>query len=152
MQSTYRRPTLTSFFYGFAVACIPLSIVTGLYVWSQIRILGGWTPTAFAITLIASSIISVSFYLALGYAIEKLAQIEWNTRPENRAIAPAAGPQGWTAGRQFFVVTSGRTQGPLSSAQMLDLYRDGKLTKSTQILVEENGYRRAVTDWSEFGL
>jgi hypothetical protein len=50
------------------------------------------------------------------------------------------------------VTLSGQTHGPLTADGMLNLYRDGKLTKSSQILVEENGYRRLVTDWAEFGL
>lgn len=127
----------------------------GFYMWNQTRMLGGWMPTAFALALIASSLLSVSFYLALGYAIEKLAKIEWNTRPEHQrlgALSSSDTAVSGVAAKRFYVVTSGQTHGPLSSQGMLNLYRDGKLTRSSQILVDENGYRRAVTDWSEFGL
>ncbi|MCM2275242.1 MAG: hypothetical protein NDI75_10675 [Candidatus Didemnitutus sp.] len=153
MPNTFRRPVLTSFFYGLAAISVPLSIFVGCYVWYQIRSLSGWMPVGFALLITVASLLSLAFYLALGYGIEKLAQIERNTRPEHqRATAFAPGAATGSAAKSFYVTSSGQTLGPLNAQGLVNLYRDGKLTRSSQILVEENGYRRTVTDWSEFGL
>jgi len=42
--------------------------------------------------------------------------------------------------------------GPLDAAELLALYRDGKISTATQIAVEENGQRRLLKNMSEIGL
>lgn len=145
------RPFLATVFYVFGAISVAASIALAWWYFNFTK--GILTPElriGLATLVGLGALISCSFHVAMGYAIEKLAQIEWNTRTGrgfNTSGASSSNPN-----RGFFVITSGQTRGPLSTAEVVDLYRDGKLTKSSQILVEDNGYRRAVTDWSEFGL
>lgn len=154
MSTSFRRPALASFFYGFAAVCVLLSLAGAIFTASIARALFGPGASAgYGILLLTVWLIQCVFYVAIAYAIEKIAKIEWNTRPENQLAVTAPGKMPtWSANKQFYATHSGQTHGPLHADGLINLYRDGKLTKSSQILVEENGYRRLVTDWSEFGL
>lgn len=154
MPTAFRRPVLATVFYFFGTISIAASFVAAYWYYHMSPgVFARGLSLGFASVVLITCLIQCAFYLALGYGIEKLAKIEWNTRPENLRASSLPGDTSVVSrGKSFYVTSSGQTLGPLNAQGLLNLYRDGKLTHSSQILAEENGYRRTVTDWSEFGL
>lgn len=101
----------------------------------------------------AVTIVQGVFTAAIGYVIELIAKIEWNTRPANAetgyVAGPGAGSGSMMTGKQYFIGDKGKVSGPFTAPEMLNLYRDGKLSNAAQPFVEENGQRRPLANWSE---
>jgi hypothetical protein len=163
MRTPFVRPFFAKFFYALAVLGGGLATIllfaefAGFY-----RVFG----SKLASTLAVYGVL-VTFYLwacalslaAVGYVIELLAKIEWNTRPRTNemgyAVEPAAGPSssaGSPVNKQYYVSDKGRVTGPHNAAELLTLYRDGGISISAQVSVEENGQRRLLKNLSELGL
>lgn len=94
--------------------------------------------------------------VAIGQFIEIIAKIEWNTRPSSDGTgyafpAPAAGPSphATLTGKRYYLREKGQECGPFTGPDVLNLYRDGKVSFATTIYVEENGQRRPLKNLSE---
>lgn len=152
MSAPFRRPVLATLFYVFAGILGVLSVLSVLLV---AGFLSPHLPLGWLIAYGAYSILILSCQalvcVVIGYVITLLAKIEWNTRTEKRWAAPPL-PLHASDGKEFYLVEGGRTLGPLSGPALLNLYRDGKLSKDSKIYVEENHQRRLIRNWSEFGL
>lgn len=159
MRAPFVRPFFANFFYVFAGLSGAFAIIIGLLiVVGGISLLGRSFAGMVAVNgvfLLISMLIAAGFYAAIGYCIELLAKIEWNTQPPTDSVGYSAEPSpspAFTVGKQYFLSDRGLVKGPFTAADMLNLYRDGKVTNTTQLLVEENGQRRTLRNWSEIGL
>lgn len=160
MRTPFVRPFFAKFFYWYAGISTALSVLVLLFFPALLRTIAGPdlglilnTAAGFLILGVLAQGVAVA---AVGYVIELIARIEWNTRQNSgeavQVLAPAPGPTGSLAGRQYFLSEKGRVTGPLNAAELLTLYRDGKISIGAQISVEENGQRRLLKNLSEIGL
>jgi hypothetical protein len=160
-MNKFRRPLFAVVFYALAVALALLTILLGGAV-----ILGFGFPQgqlgavgalfqAYVFVMMIIGCVQALCIAAVGYGIEKLAEVAWNTRPEHLRASltqPNMIYPGAVVRKCFFVFQNGASKGPYSESDMLNLYRDGRLTIESQIYVEENGIRRMMRNWSEIGL
>ncbi len=107
-------------------------------------------------SMICIGVIAGAFTAAIGYVIELIAKIEWNTRPDTDemryTVGPVLGTGRMLSAKQYYYIDKGPLHGPLSAPEILGLYRDGKLSNSARYFVEENGQRRPLANLSEIGL
>lgn len=160
MRTPFVRPFFANFFYWYAGVSTAFGVlITLLFPTVFRRIIGPDlglylnTASGFLVIIMLAQGAAVA---AIGYVIELLAKIEWNTRPSTAemgyAIEPARATASSSLNKQYFLSEKGRVTGPLNGAEVLALYRDGKISNAAQIAVEENGQRRLVKNLSEIGL
>lgn len=160
MRPPFDRPFFAKFFYWYAGISTTLSVLVLLFFPALFRKLVGPdlglifnTASGFLILVALAQGLAVA---AVGYVMELIAKIEWNTRPNacesGQGLIPAPGPAGSLASPQYFLSEKGRVAGPLNAAELLTLYRDGKISIAAQISVEEHGQRRLLKNLSEIGL
>ncbi|MBI2813319.1 MAG: hypothetical protein HYX71_03450 [Opitutae bacterium] len=160
MRTPFVRPFFAKFFYWYAGISTALSVLVLLFFPAILRALVGPELgqyfNAMSGVMILVMLASGLAVAASGYVIELIAKIEWNTRPNaggsGQVLAPASGPAGSIDSRQYFLSEKGRVTGPLNAAELLTLYRDGKISIAAQISVEESGQRRLLKNLSEIGL
>jgi hypothetical protein len=160
MRPPFVRPFFAKFFYWYAGISTALSVLVLLFFPALLRTIAGPdlglifnTMSGAMIIVMLAQGVAVA---AVGYVIELIARIEWNTRPSTAPAGPGLGsasdPVPAAAGRQYFLSEKGRVSGPLGAAELLTLYHDGKVSVAAQISVEENGRRRLLKNLSEIGL
>jgi hypothetical protein len=163
MRTPFVRPFFAKFFYALAVLGGGIATIllfaefAGFY-----RVFGSKMANALAVygVLLVFYLWACALSLAaVGYVIELLAKIEWNTRPHtggsSYAVEPASTPSGSfnaPANKQYYVSDKGRLTGPVNAAELLALYRDGGISIAAQVSVDENGQRRLLKNLSEIGL
>lgn len=118
---------------------------------------GAGASITMGIAAIVAGAMAGGILVAIGQFIELIAKIEWNTRPKTDemgyAVEPAACPSTTAmTDKQYYVSDKGRLTGPLNAHEVLALYRDGRISISAQVSVEENGQRRLLKNLSELGL
>lgn len=115
----------------------------------------GWMA-AYGMIMLLLALVQATTFAAIGYVIELLAKIEWNTRPNADGSgyvgSPSSGAMPLMADKQYFLSEKGRVTGPLNAGELLALYRDGRISIAAQISVEEGGQRRLLKNLSEIGL
>jgi hypothetical protein len=158
MRVPFARPFFALFFYALALiggvlgTFLLLVELLGAY-----RVLGDKFAPIFSfygvliVVYICTGALAVA---AIGYVIELLAKIEWNTRPKTDEMGYAVEPTPTSAqaDKQYYLSEKGRVTGPLNAAELLALYRDGRISIAAQISVEANGQRRLLKNLSEIGL
>ena len=155
MRPPFARPFFTWCFYGFAglfavlSSLMFLALVVGSYGLLGQRM--GLLLAGYGLVLVGVAVVQSLCFAAAGYVIEKVAKIEWNTRPDLSARQAYGGASGASASgaKQYFYIDKGPIRGPLTAVDLLDLYRDGKLSIATRLFVEENGQRRPLANMSE---
>jgi hypothetical protein len=160
MKLPFARPFFAKFFYvlaaigGSAGAFILLIEMFGLY-----RMLGdklGFLFSVYGVFIVVYMSAGALAVAAIGYVIELLAKIEWNTRPDTDEMGyvtrPAPSSMGGLTDKQYYLSEKGKVRGPFTAPEMLKLYREGNVSSAAQIAVEENGQRRVLKNWSEIGL
>jgi hypothetical protein len=158
MRSPFVRPLFASFFYVLAGLIAAFALAMGIAVVAGGFALFGrtWGPfvAAYGVILTVITTIQATFTAAIGYVIELLAKIEWNTRLGEQPTGGYGGPVAGVimSDKQYYFIDKGPMNGPLSAPAMLDLYREGKVSNSARLYVEENGQRRLLKNWSEVGL
>lgn len=160
MRAPFARPFLATFFYILAGLSAIFAMLAGI----SFAIGGSWVlgkafasfATAYGVIIFVVVIIQAATFTAIGYGIELLAKIEWNTRPNpdgmGYVVEPARSPAGSSPDKQYYLSEKGRVTGPLNAAELLALYRDGRISIAAQISVDENGQRRLLKNLSEIGL
>lgn len=160
MRTPFVRPFFAIFFYALALVggllgtFLLLVELLGAY-----RFLGDKFAPIFSfygvliVVYICTGALAVA---AIGYVIELLAKIEWNTRPNTDemgyVVEPTPSPASSSPDKQYYLSEKGRVTGPLNAAELLALYRDGRISIAAQISVDENGQRRLLKNLSEIGL
>lgn len=163
MRTPFIRPTLSIVFYVLAALVFLTYTLLGLgaLVATDAQTQKAFPAVAGAMGLLGLGAISGGVFTgallaAIGYVIELLAKIEWNTRPNTDemgyVVEPARGPTGSSPDKQYYLSEKGRVTGPLNAAELLALYRDGRISIAAQISVDENGQRRLLKNLSEIGL
>jgi hypothetical protein len=158
--STFERPFFATALYAIAIGGTVLSVLLGAAVGFGVKVLiPGFSVLGigYGLVLAISGLLNGVFFGALGYAIEKLAEVARNTNPRRvgSVIERALASQPNAAGefpKSFFIVADGKESSAMSAAEMMSLYRDGRLTVDTKVMVAERGHRRAMRDWTEIGL
>lgn len=158
MRTPYQRPWPATFFYVLAGLTLLVYLLLGsIFIW------GGVTPTealmikeaegmfkALGVWFGIVGFMIASVIAAIGYVIELIAKIEWNTRPPSWATGaghtPTAAPPGV---KLYYYIDKGPLVGPLAAPDILNLVRDGKLSIATRYFVEENGQRRPLVNLSD---
>ncbi len=158
MRAPFARPYLATFFYILA----GLSVIFAMIAGASFAIGGSWAlgqafagfATAYGVVIFVVVIIQAATFTAIGYGIELLAKIEWNTRPNTDEMGYVVEPASIStpSDKQYYLSEKGRVTGPLNAAELLALYRDGRISIAAQISVEENGQRRLLKNLSEIGL
>lgn len=158
MRTPFVRPFFASFFYWYAGVSTALSVLVVMVFPALFRKLVGpdlglFLNTASGIIIVLMLVQGVAV-AAIGYVIELLAKIEWNTRPNTDEMGYVVEPASATTppDKQYYLSEKGRVTGPLNAAELLALYRDGRISIAAQISVEENGQRRLLKNLSEIGL
>lgn len=154
MRDPFVRPFFAWFFYLLAAVWLGAVLLLGIAL-----TVGGATwygPTmaaimaAYGVVLGVVAFLQASFCAAIGFVIEKVAKIEWNTRPNELGGYATSAPAGAPAGTKlYYYIDKGPLRGPLTAPELLNLYRDGKLSIAARFFVEENGQRRALENLSE---
>jgi hypothetical protein len=161
MRTAYIRPWPATFFYILAAIGFLIYLLMGIGVMAfgdasadQYLYPGlGGVRTAVAFMLIAAGAFVSAFYAAIGYVIEIIAKIEWNTRPQPWATGGMfAASHAASGAKLYYYIDKGPLVGPLSAPDLLNLVRDGKLSIATRYFVEENGQRRSLSNLSEINL
>lgn len=156
MRAPFARPYLATFFYILAGLSVIFAMIAGV----SFAIGGSWAlgqafagfAAAYGVVIFVVVIIQAATFTAIGYGIELLAKIEWNTRPNTDEMGYVVEPSPTSPDKQYYLSEKGRVIGPLNAAELLALYRDGRISIAAQISVEENGQRRLLKNLSEIGL
>jgi hypothetical protein len=158
MRSPYQRPWPATFFYVLAgLTLLIYLLLGGIVIWG-----GGTSPEnlpikdaegifkALGVWFVIVGVLISSVIAAIGYVIELIAKIEWNTRPPSWATGdghvPTAAPLGV---KLYYYIDKGPLVGPMTAPDILNLVRDGKLSIATRYFVEENGQRRPLANLSD---
>lgn len=160
----FRRPFLSTIFYALAVifACIGIVLVVPLafgfssLIPTNLRLIG-LLGTAYSWMMLLGVVGACATQWAIGYGIELLARIAWNTNPPHiarmfRDAVDTMPTEGRADPKGFYIEEGGKLRGPFSAPQMLNMYRDGQLSVQNPVFVEENGVKRSLSSWKEIGL
>lgn len=156
LRAPFVRPAFATFFYGYAILSTILGVVAFIaFPKAFQKVLGldlGLILGATSALMIYATIIQGVATASIGYVIELIAKIEWNTRSDEFGVAiqSPAGAVSYPT-KQYFYIANGPINGPFSAPAILDLYRQGKIPSNARLFVEENGQRRPLNNWSEIG-
>jgi hypothetical protein len=155
-RAPFVRPAFATFFYGYAIVstvlCLVAIVAFPAFLSKLVGAELGFLLHSAAGLMIPAVIIHGVCLAAIGYVIELIAKIEWNTRPDEFGVSShsSSGAVNYPI-KQYFYIANGPIHGPFSAPAILDLYRQGKVPSNARLFVEENGQRRPLNNWSEIG-